>query len=80
MSGSLIFNHMQALDEGRLGDNASGQGGGGVQSPQMSTSHRQGSVLNVRTLDDEMSFKELPGRATSLVITEEEQYPQIKQQ
>ena len=50
MSGSLIFNHMQALDEGRFADGASGAGLG---SPQPSPSHRQGSELIARTMVDD---------------------------
>ena len=76
MSGSLIFNHMQALDEGRLAETASGQNG--QLSPQPSPSNRQESMLIVRTVEDEMSFKEVPGRSSSLVITEEEVSPSKK--
>ena len=64
---------MQALDEGRLDTEAAHVG---PHSPQLSPSARQESVLMVRTIPDEdMSFKEVPGRATSLIITEETPSP-----
>ena len=70
MSGSLIFNHMQALDEGRFADGNVSVGGGPL-SPQPSPSNRQESMLMVRTVDEDMSFKEVPNRTSSLVISEE---------
>ena len=67
MSGSLIFNHMQALDEGRFAENPSV----GPLSPQPSPSNRQESMLLVRTVEDDMSFKEVPNRTSSLIISED---------
>ena len=49
MRGSLIFNHMQVVDECRLVD--SGSGMGGHNSPQPSPSHKQESLMNVPVVD-----------------------------
>ena len=43
----------------------------GPLSPQPSPSNRQESVLLVRTVEDDMSFKEVPNRTSSLVISED---------
>ena len=43
----------------------------GPLSPQPSPSNRQESVLWVRTVEDDMSFKEVPNRTSSLVISED---------
>ena len=70
MRGSLIFNHMQVVDECRLVDSNSGLGG--HNSPQPSPSNRQESLMNVPMVDQNTSFEDVvPGRSNSLSITEE---------
>jgi len=66
---------MQVVDECRMNESASQTQPGQLSMVHLSPSKHADSILNVPTVDDAVSFKEVPIiRSNSLGIVEEDNY------